>query len=221
MATWIAHLRVAKELILKLDVDKALFYAGNLAPDCGKINADCLTYTPPKALSHYSENGLNSGCDHERFFTEFLSETKAEEYEKRSFLLGYYSHLATDRIWGEEIFDRKRREYEGNFCDTRALLSAFKGDWYALDKAFLEQSKGFPPIDDAANANIGDFLPFFPADIIKGKILSIGTFYAEKAYEPNRENKFLTKEEMDVFVIKASAKILNLLEKHSLIPALR
>ncbi len=40
MATWIPHLRIAENVLEKLELNRGLFLIGNLAPDCNRPNED-------------------------------------------------------------------------------------------------------------------------------------------------------------------------------------
>lgn len=56
MATWIAHLRIAENLIKKYDFEKKPFIIGNIAPDSGVPNEDWSKFDPPKEVTHWQGN---------------------------------------------------------------------------------------------------------------------------------------------------------------------
>ncbi|MFT9493878.1 hypothetical protein [Anaerosolibacter sp.] len=57
MATWGAHIRIA-ETILKIyiDLDEKSFLIGNVGPDCGEPNKDWSEFSPPKKVSHWTND---------------------------------------------------------------------------------------------------------------------------------------------------------------------
>ena len=62
MGTWIAHLRVAENLLPHLgSVDEVAFAYGSLAPDSGLPNADWSAFDPPKEVTHFLRPGEDEG----------------------------------------------------------------------------------------------------------------------------------------------------------------
>ena len=54
MASWMVHLRVADELLSRLNnIDETSFVVGNIAPDSGVPNDDWSEFHPPKTVSHF------------------------------------------------------------------------------------------------------------------------------------------------------------------------
>ena len=54
MASWMVHLRIADELLNKLDgIDETAFIVGSIAPDSGVPNADWSVFSPPKSVTHF------------------------------------------------------------------------------------------------------------------------------------------------------------------------
>ena len=64
MASWMVHLRIADELLARIDgLDETAFIVGNIAPDSGVPSADWKQFFPPKTISHFKTKP-----DDERFF---------------------------------------------------------------------------------------------------------------------------------------------------------
>ena len=60
MATWIAHLRIANNLIQELNIQNHIdFIVGNIGPDCGVPNEDWSKFDPPGEISHW-RNKINN-----------------------------------------------------------------------------------------------------------------------------------------------------------------
>ena len=60
MASWMVHLRVADELLKKIEnLDEKAFVMGNIAPDSGVPNEDWTVFQPPKDVSHFCSPTLN------------------------------------------------------------------------------------------------------------------------------------------------------------------
>ena len=58
MGTWIAHLRIAENLLPYFSgMDEVAFTYGNLAPDSGLPNADWTVFDPPKEVTHFLHKG--------------------------------------------------------------------------------------------------------------------------------------------------------------------
>ena len=63
MASWMVHLRVADELLKKIEkLDEQAFVIGNIAPDSGVPNEDWTVFQPPKDVSHFSEKEEQNTC---------------------------------------------------------------------------------------------------------------------------------------------------------------
>ncbi len=74
MATWMTHFRIADfyiDELTKYGIDIPNFIFANIAPDCGILNEDRLTYTPSKEISHFGHSG---GRDFKKYITMYLSD---------------------------------------------------------------------------------------------------------------------------------------------------
>ena len=110
MANWIAHTRIADELLNKgLNLDEKGFCVGNIAPDCNIENEDWTAYIPPKVITHFmSEKENKTTSDYEKFFNQYIKDKTFKSNEELSFLLGYYAHLITDAQYQRFIRNESR-----------------------------------------------------------------------------------------------------------------
>jgi len=100
MPSWSVHLAVAKEVNKKLNLNKDLFYYGNLIPDVDKgtiINR----YT-----AHFYDNIPFPSCPKEKMIniSKFLNTYKNEL--NNDLILGYYSHLLTDTYFNNVVYTK-------------------------------------------------------------------------------------------------------------------
>lgn len=97
MATWVIHMMVVDRLFeLGLGMDERAFSVGNIAPDCNVENEDWTSFTPPREVTHWMNSESKLTADYEGFFKAYISEASDMDFEKLSFMLGYYSHLIVD-----------------------------------------------------------------------------------------------------------------------------
>ncbi len=90
MATWIAHLRVAENLLNRgLDYQKRAFTVGNIGPDSGVPNENYSNFNPPKKITHWQDD--KNHIDPEGFWNKYILNDKFNEDEEYSaFVMGYY-----------------------------------------------------------------------------------------------------------------------------------
>ena len=100
MPSWSVHLAVSKEVNKKLNLNKDLFYYGNLIPDVDKgtiINR----YT-----AHFYDNIPFPSCPKEKMINinKFLNTYKNEL--NNDLILGYCSHLLTDTYFNNVVYTK-------------------------------------------------------------------------------------------------------------------
>ncbi len=102
MATWIAHLRLAENLLPMIcGLDTHSFAIGNIAPDSGIPDEKWERFDPPSEVTHFLVSG-NEGkhsADLEFYHRYVASLNPLDNTEQFSFLLGYFFHLVTDNLW--------------------------------------------------------------------------------------------------------------------------
>jgi len=203
MATWINHLRIADHFLKLLpQIHPVDFVAGNIAPDSGEPNEDWSEFTPSGDVSHWRITSPERKIDFEHFYQGYVAPA---DQDKRSFYLGYYLHLVSDKCWAKYVYFPKRELYAREFAEDEGFIWTMKKDWYDLDRAYIEQSENFEAyrifndIDSFPNR----FLPFFPDHAFTRRFKYIRDFYKEKKDLSQREYRYLTPDETDHFVYLA------------------
>lgn len=209
MATWIAHLRVAEKLLESFDfLDIPAFLVGSIGPDSGVPNEDWSQFTPPKVISHWENN--SGEIDAEDFKNKYLNENKEHSNKELSFYLGYYVHLLSDIQWAS-LFKQKKEAplYSENLAKDPKFIWVIKEDWYGLDHLYLRENKDcmffreFIKIKEFPNT----YFDFYPPEAFTRQVNYISDFYLSFDENLDRAFIYLTKEEMDAYVEKASDTI--------------
>ncbi len=102
MPSWSIHLAIAKRINDKLNLDKDLFYYGNLLPDVDKSNLIS------RDEAHYDNHTIpfpNCLKEHMIDIDLFLKDYK--ENLSNPLILGYYCHLLADNFYNNEIYSNK------------------------------------------------------------------------------------------------------------------
>lgn len=208
MASWMIHLRIANELLMRLRrIDETAFVIGNIAPDSGVPNLDWSEFHPPKAITHFykkTESGkvidVDSFCK-SYFNKDIICTYSLKEY---SFFLGYYLHLMTDIRWAETILSALKKDHPKAYAENKnKLIESAKGDWYDLDFLYLERNPDFKAFSVYENAVDFDnvFMDIFSRDAFENRRRYICGFYRSEDHgDLYREYRYLTQEQVDVFV---------------------
>ncbi len=215
MATWIAHLRIAENILNKgYDFEPKAFAAGNIGPDSGVPNEDWSSFNPPKKITHWQDE--NKKINARGFWDKYLNNREQEENkESFSFKAGYYVHLLTDIEWSK-LFDEKKKEalYKEGLEKDKNFIWVIKKDWYGLDYLYLEKypecifNTLFKNID-----KVPDYLDYFPQGAFERQAKYITEFYLGENNETKDNFIYLTEEEMDNFISSATKTIEDLLSK--------
>lgn len=141
MGTWIAHLRVAENLLPHFpELDEVTFAFGNLSPDSGLPNADWTEFDPPKEVTHFLRKGEGEDAIHDLvFYEQYVANIRPEENIKLySFRLGYFFHLVCDLMWAKRIGVTTKQEFKRLFeSNPKEALELIKDDWYGLDQLYV------------------------------------------------------------------------------------
>lgn len=116
MATWVAHLAMAKNLEDKLNIkNKDEFYLGSILPDLERWVVSDLSILVPYSESHYAETvcSNNKEIGEHINLNKFFNENKNNMSE--DIFLGYYSHLIAD-YYLNNIFIENLLVYENDEC---------------------------------------------------------------------------------------------------------
>ena len=219
MASWMVHLRIADELLSRLDrIDETAFVMGNIAPDSGVPNADWSEFRPPKTVSHFQTGG---SIDLEAFRRQYFHDGVIPDYDLRefSFFLGYYAHLLADVRWSETIGAALKKEFPEEYArDKRGLILAAKEDWYDLDFLYLERHPDFRDFAIFKNA-VGfanTFMDLFSSDAFENRRQYICGFYHSSEHgQLHRAYRYLTPERADAFVEDTSERIWEQIQAYS------
>ena len=215
MASWMIHLRVAQRLYQELRIEPVSeFILGNIAPDSGVPAEDGNGFVPDKSVSHFyafNDDGSHYICE-DLFIDQYfpperrLSCTR-EEY---AFLLGYLTHLLTDKIWSREfVLPAKKKQSELYRADKKRFWQSLKDDWYDLDFMFLKANPSFEAFRIYRESkNIRNtYLDFFSETAFEERRQFILDFYAEGVANVVERETYLSREEMDAFVVSAANEI--------------
>jgi len=212
MATWIAHLRIAENILKNMDdLDSIAFILGNVGPDSGVPNEDWSGFNPPKKITHWINEENN--IDAERFFDRYLK-NNLMEYSKYSYVLGYYIHLLTDIEWSKFFNEKKKNAlYNKKLKEDASFIWTIKKDWYGLDFLYLEKNPNFIFHTIFKNIDeVPDYIDYFPKGALMKQVKYITEYYLGDNEETKENFIYLNEEEMDKFIDDTSKKINGILK---------
>ncbi len=192
MGTWIAHLRIAEQLLQHFpELDEVTFTFGNLSPDSGIPNADWTQFDPPKEVTHFLRKGEGEHAIHDlEYYKQYLANVQPEEDLKLySFRLGYFFHLICDILWAKRLVAATKTQYKSLYDDGfQQAVEAVKGDWYGLDQLYVREhpESNFWRVI-VPNSNPPSYLPF-----VKDAALHQQYDYIRKFYREPEDHWFLT-----------------------------
>lgn len=217
MATWIAHLRLAENLLERIPgLDAAQFAIGNVAPDSGIPDEKWEKFDPPVTVTHFQNLDADFRGNHDlEFFRGYLAGISPQEAGRFSFRLGYFFHLATDNLWSQQIGQPTKQRFPEQFAANPKFIWEVKDDWYGLDfihvrdhpeslfwRVFLDaQPDGFD-------------LDFLPKHALEHQINYIKTFYQRQDEEIQasyqRPYIYLSPADMDAFITEATDRLIRI-----------
>lgn len=215
MATWIAHLRVAENILNNAKyLNENAFVAGNIAPDAGVPNEDWSSFNPPTKITHWKEDDERIAA--ESFFSKYVDCIKIDEdIELFSFVLGYYTHLLTDIEWQKLYFIKLEEPlYKENIKRDPKFIWRIKEDWYGQDFEYLKRNKEsifftcFQYLTE-----VKDYIDYFPKGAFTNRFKYIREMYLASYDKPQGEFIYLKRKEMDDFVENATINIENILHE--------
>ena len=220
MANWITHTLVADELLRCFPaLDRRAFVVGNIAPDCNVENADWSSFTPPREVTHFMLGEKKTSADLDGFRTRHIASRPDAPAGERSFLLGYYSHLAVDVLFMRFIRDESRlRDAFARVHSVPELHAAIAGQPETLDtlKAVFGKNRVFADIIHFERQRLShspdpsyrsilprikefpDYLDFLPPGAIARKIPIMLDRFSREPAEPSFV--FFTEEEYANFL---------------------
>jgi len=217
MATWIAHLRLAENVLeLCPSLNPCGFAVGNISPDSGLPNDDWSAFTPPTSVTHLK---VGKDCGDLQFYRDYLYPLDASclHNVETSFRLGYFCHLLADNLWLYLIGEPTKAKYAPRFAADPEFIWTVKEDWYALDFLYVRNHpdslfwKVFltctcPPLN----------VPFLLVEGVQERIQYIQTYYqrADDEIETliRQPRSYLTHSNMDDYVERSTQALQQVLE---------
>lgn len=232
MSTWVTHLIIADKVLERIpQLCRHEFCVGNIAPDCNIENENWTKFTPSREITHWMTGDRKDISDSDRFYREYIDKRKiepdsAEGLKEKSFLLGYYSHLAADAEFTRYIRDDSRIKAAWKRIKNHAELSQLaKGmpetwesirllingrermkDIYTLESMYLEKHPDSGYLTEIIGLKeFPDYIDYLPSGAIVRKIGIMG-------YMPQRELGpypyiAMSKEEYESFISTAAELI--------------
>lgn len=210
MAPWIAHLRLAENLLADIPgLDQEAFSVGSVAPDSGVPDERHEHFTPPPAVTHFhTPEGASFPIADLAFYREHLRPALAGKADSRraSFLLGYYFHLLADILWFRQIGEPTQARFKPQFDANPDFIWEVKRDWYGLDLAFVRANPDCLYWKVFLGATCPqDYLPYLPASAIAERVQEIKDLYRRtddeiEAWYGDRPGVYLSQAEYDSFV---------------------
>ena len=193
MATWMTHIRIADELMKKYPrLYSKEFVIGSIAPDCGKINPDGVSYVPENDITHFGR--YREGRDYGRLIS-LMNKDNAR------FFLGYYTHILTDDIWIANVLLPKKAVFLPEFEDFYHFIMAQRENWFILDREYIrdhpdnEAYRLFEETEEMENI----YLDFQPSDALTGHIEKVKAQYASPIPE-DYDKKYMSEDELSRFI---------------------
>ena len=214
MATWIAHLRIAENLLARIPVlDAGQFAIGNVAPDSGIPDENWEKFNPPPQVTHFKRsNSVHKDIADLDFHRSYLTNISLQDTQRFSFRLGYFFHLITDKLWTIEVGRPTSERWADEFAADKNFIWEVKEDWYGLDHIYVRE---YPDClywriflkTEPVSAD----LDFLPPRALPHQLKHIKAFYQRDDDEiramMDRPMIYLPKSEMDRFVADATERI--------------
>ena len=228
MATWIAHLRIAENLLEHIpDLDAGQFAIGNIAPDSGAPGKNWEKFEPNPEVTHFMRSkSIHKDIADLDFYRHYLAKVSPRETLQLSFRLGYFFHLVTDNLWTIEIGRPTSKCWAEQFATDENFIWEVKKDWYGLDqiyvhenpdclfwRIFLDAEPFFltPPDEGKQDKPVLSGLDFLPPEVLTRHLQLIKIFYQRDDDEIKtmmaRPMIYLPKSEMDRFVELATERL--------------
>jgi hypothetical protein len=214
MATWIAHLRIAENLLACIPaLDAAQFAIGNVAPDSGIPDDKWEKFDPPPKVTHFKRStGVHKDIADLDFYRGYLASVSQQDILRFSFRLGYFFHLITDNLWTILIGKPTQAQYAEQFAADKDFIWEVKEDWYGLDHLYVRAHPDclFWRVLLNAEPEATD-LDFLPPQALLHQLNHIKTYYQRRDEHVDkmcaRSMIYLSADRMDSFVLDATSCI--------------
>jgi len=219
MATWIAHLRIAENLLSLIPgLNPGQFSIGNVAPDSGIPDENWETFDPPPKVTHFQRSpSVHKDIADLDFYRGYLADVPARDSMRFSFRLGYFFHLITDNLWTIEIGRPATERFAKQFATDPKFIWEVKEDWYGLDHIFVREHPDCLYWSAFLNADpVSADLDFLPPAALIRQLQHIKSFYQRDDDEIKammaRPMIYLSKAAMDRFVADSSERIFSIFQ---------
>jgi hypothetical protein len=214
MATWIAHLRIAENLLESIPaLDAGQFAIGNIAPDSGIPDENWEKFKPPPQVTHFKRSkSVHKDIADLDFYQGYLADVSPRDTFRFSFRLGYFFHLITDNLWTIRVGKPTNERFADRFAADDKFIWEVKKDWYGLDHIYVREHpdclywRTFLKAEPASAE-----LDFLPPEAITRHLTLIKNYYQMEDEEiremMTRPKNYLSKSEMDDFVEAATEHI--------------
>jgi hypothetical protein len=222
MATWIAHLRIAENLLERISgLDPGQFAIGNIAPDSGIPDEKREKINPPLEVTHFERSkSVHKDIADLDFYRDYLVDIPPDDVGRFSFRLGYFFHLITDNLWTLQVGKPTSDRFPEQFAADDKFIWEVKKDWYGLDHIYVREHPdclywrvflSSEPFDAAQDKPASVDLPFLPLEAITRFLDFVKKYYQSEDDDiremMTRPKEYLSKAEMDTFVDEASERI--------------
>ena len=214
MATWIAHLRIAENLLERIPgLDPGQFAIGNIAPDAGLPDKKWKKFNPPPEVTHFKRSkSVHKDIADLDFYREYLANIRPDDGLRYSYRLGYFFHLITDNLWTVQVGKPTSERFADQFTADKSFIWEVKKDWYGLDHIYVRAHPDclyWRVFLDARPAAAE--LDFLPPQVLPRQLKHIKAFYQRDDDEIQammaRPMMYLPEEEMNRFVEDATERI--------------
>jgi len=217
MATWIAHLRIAENLLGRIPgLDPGQFAIGNIAPDSGIPDEYWEKFSPPPDVTHFKRSkSVHKDIADLDFYREYLAVISPKDTLRFSFRLGYFFHLITDNLWTIQVGKPTAERFPEQFAADDKFIWEVKKDWYGLDHIYVRENpeclywRTFLGAEPAPAD-----LDFLPQKAIARHLGFVKNYYQIENNDIRemmaRPKNFLSKEEMDGFIEDSGERIFSI-----------
>ncbi len=214
MATWIAHLRIAENLLCHIpNLDAGQFAIGNVAPDSGIPDEKWEKFDPPPQVTHFKRSdSVHKDIADLDFYRGYLSDVSPQDTARFSFRLGYFFHLITDNLWTILIGKPTQERYPEQFAADKEFIWEVKEDWYGLDHIYVRANPDclyWRVFLDSEPVSAD--LDFLPPQALLHQLKHIKSYYQRRDEKTDamcaRPMIYLPQAEMDFFVLEATERI--------------
>ena len=214
MATWIAHLRIAENLLTRIpNLDPGQFAIGNVAPDSGIPNENWEKFNPPPQITHFKRStSVHKDIADLDFYRGYLADISTDDINRFSFRLGYFFHLITDNLWTLDVGRPTSERWAEEFAKDKKFIWEVKLDWYGLDHIYVRENPDCLYWRVFLNTEPdSDDLDFLPPAALPHQLKHIKSYYQLDDVEIQTMMKrpmiYLPKSEMDDFVADVTENI--------------